>query len=231
MNSRETVAPHRIRSFVRRQGRMSPSQKMALDKLWESYGIDYERIPSQLELAFPSQQHPLVLEIGFGMGHSLLEMADQKPNHNFIGIEVHQPGVACLLKGLNKQQAQNVRVICHDAVEVLENKVASNSLAGVQIYFPDPWPKKRHHKRRLIQDKFVTLLIEKMQVGGYLHLATDWQDYALQMMEVLSAQSALENTAGVGQYAQRPSWRPITKFETRGQGLGHGVWDLLFIKR
>ena len=168
------------------------------------------------------------MEIGFGMGQSLAAMAAAQPETNFLGVEVHRPGVGRLLHALAEQGLENTRVYCHDAVEVLERCIAPAGLDGVQVYFPDPWHKKRHHKRRLIQPPLVALLCERLAPGGYLHLATDWENYAEQMLEVLSAEPRLRNRAGPGEYSPRPSWRPETKFERRGHRLGHGVWDLVF---
>jgi len=161
------------------------------------------------------------------MGGTTAEIASARPADDFLGIEVHEPGVGALLKLIGEQELTNIRVVQHDAVEVLEHMIAADSLDGVHIYFPDPWHKARHHKRRLIQPKFVALLVSRLKPDGYLHLATDWQNYAEQMLEVLSAEPALENTAG-SDYAERPDYRPVTKFERRGLKLGHGVWDLVF---
>ena len=172
---------------------------------------------------------PRVLEIGFGMGATTAEIAATRPADDFLGVEVHEPGVGALLKLIGEHTLTNIRIIQHDAVEVLEHMIAPESLDGVHIYFPDPWHKARHHKRRLIQPKFVALLVSRLKPGGYIHLATDWQNYAEQMLEVLSAEPALQNTADG--YAPRPAYRPVTKFERRGIKLGHGVWDLVFRRR
>ena len=222
-----TEQPNRIRSFVLRHGRMTAGQRRALDAGWPKCGL--ERSAGHLDpcISF-GRKGPLVVEIGFGMGQSLVQMAVAEPETNFVGIEVHRPGVGRLLHNMSEQDVSNIRVYCDDAVAVLEECFAAASIDGVQIYFPDPWHKKRHHKRRLIQPVFVELLCERLRPGGFLHLATDWENYAEHMMKVLSAAPGLINRAGAGQFAGRPSRRPLTKFEQRGQRLGHGVWDLLF---
>jgi tRNA (guanine-N7-)-methyltransferase len=219
-----------IRSYVLRAGRMTDAQQRAFDEGWERYGIDYDGSPLDIDAAF-GRSGRRVLEIGFGMGQSLVEMAAADPGSNFIGVEVHRPGVGKLLHGMAEQGLDNIRVYCHDAVEVLSNCIAPRSLDTVQIFFPDPWHKKRHHKRRLIQPPFVELLTSRLKPGGVLHLATDWENYAEQMLEVLDASAGLENLAGPGQYSPRPDSRPLTKFERRGERLGHGVWDLLYTRR
>lgn len=218
-----------IRSYVLREGRMTSRQKRALAELWSKFGIECREQLLDFEKIF-ARKAPLVLEIGFGMGQSLLQMARQHPQHNYVGIEVHAPGVGALLADLHEEGIENIRVIQQDAVEVLEHCIADNSLDKVQIYFPDPWPKKRHHKRRLIQPEFVALLIQKLKSNGTIHLATDWQNYAEHMLEVLSAAKFLENIAGEKQFMENKNLRPITKFEKRGERLGHDVWDLLFRK-
>ncbi|MEM1402075.1 MAG: tRNA (guanosine(46)-N7)-methyltransferase TrmB [Pseudomonadota bacterium] len=229
--SEETELRHRrIRSFVLRAGRMTDAQQRAFDEGWPQWGIDYT--PGYLDFdALFGGEGERVLEIGFGMGHSLVEMAAAFPDRHYLGIEVHRPGVGKLLHDLDDRGLENLRVMCHDAVEVLEHCIAPDSLHRVQIYFPDPWHKKRHHKRRLIQPPFVELLVSRLAPGGILHLATDWEPYAEHMLEVLDAFSKLENLAGASSYAQRPEERPITKFEKRGERLGHGVWDLLYQRR
>ena len=220
----------RIRSFVMRPGRMTDAQRRALEAGLPRFGISREDGALDARAAF-GREGPLVLEIGFGMGHSLVEMAAASPQINYLGVEVHRPGVGKLLHSMAERGVENIRVYCDDAVPVLEECIADAGLDGVQIFFPDPWHKKRHHKRRLIQPGFVTLLCRKLKPGGFLHLATDWENYAEHMMEVLSAEPALVNTAGPGKFAPRPAGRPLTKFEQRGQRLGHGVWDLLFERR
>lgn len=218
-----------IRSFVVRGGRLTPSQQQALDDWWPIYGIDDTQAPLD-PLATFGRQAPLVLEIGFGMGDSLAEQATAQPQRDFIGIEVHPPGVGKLLREIHSRQLQNLRIYCHDATEILARCIADNSLDTIQIFFPDPWHKKRHHKRRLIQPGFVSALTQKLRSGGRLHLATDWENYAEHMMQVLSENPDLQNTAGKGGWAQNTG-RPQTKFERRGLRLGHGVWDLVFEKR
>jgi tRNA (guanine-N7-)-methyltransferase len=219
---------HRIRSFVTRAGRLSPAQAKAIDTLGPQFCLSYERAVINPAGTF-GRDAPTVLEIGFGMGGTTASIAAAMPDKNFIGVEVHTPGVGALLKLIGEQQLGNLRLIQHDAVEVLTHMIAPQSLAGVHIFFPDPWHKARHNKRRLIQPPFVTLLASRIAPGGYLHCATDWQDYAEQMLAVLGAEEALQNTAEG--YAPRPEYRPVTKFENRGLLLGHGVWDLVFRKR
>ena len=214
-----------IRSFVLRQGRMSNGQTRALETLLPRFGIPYAEAPLDLVLAF-GRAAPKILEIGFGMGEPTAKIAQAQPENDYLGIEVHAPGVGSLLKQLDELGLSNVRVIQHDAVEVLKHMIAPAALDGVHIFFPDPWPKKRHHKRRLIQPELVALLCEKLKPGGYLHAATDWQEYAEHILGVLSAETHLANT--VEGYAPRPDYRPLTKFEQRGIKLGHGVWDIIF---
>ncbi len=218
----------RIRSFVTRAGRVSTGQRRALDEFGPRYVLPYAPQAPEWDTVF-GRHAPRVLEIGFGMGASTAEIAALRSGDDFLGVEVHEPGVGALLKLIGEQGLDNIRIIQHDAVEVLEHMIAPDSLDGVHIFFPDPWHKARHHKRRLIQPKFVDLLVSRMKPGAYLHLATDWQNYAEQMLEVLNATSTLENTAA--DYAQRPDYRPVTKFERRGLRLGHGVWDLVFRRR
>ncbi|WP_294832683.1 tRNA (guanosine(46)-N7)-methyltransferase TrmB [uncultured Gilliamella sp.] len=224
----QQIKPKRtIRSFVLRQGRLTKGQEHALTHLWPIFGIDYQ---SGTNIEFNHSQ-PTVLEIGFGMGASLVEMAKAAPSKNFIGIEVHKPGVGACLMAIEDNQLSNLKVMCHDAVEVLENMIPDNSLDKVQIFFPDPWHKARHNKRRIIQPAFVNLISQKLKSGGILHLATDWQHYAEHMLEVLSNADAFTNLSPTNDYVPRPEDRPITKFEKRGQNLGHGVWDLQFIRK
>ena len=217
-----------IRSFVLRQGRLTTGQQKALDTLMPQYGVAYVTEPLALDQLFGRADSLKILEIGFGMGETSAAIAAAQPQHDFIGVEVHVPGVGALLKRIGEQRLTNLRIVQHDAVEVLQQMIAPAALAGVHVYFPDPWHKKRHHKRRLIQPAFAALLASRIAPGGYLHCATDWQDYAEQMLQVLSAEPLLHNTTAG--YAPRPAWRPQTKFEARGLKLGHGVWDLLFKK-
>ena len=221
------ILPH-IRSFVLRQGRVSPAQQRCVDTLMPRFGIPYGHVALDLDIAF-GRQAPKILEIGFGMGGSTATIAAAHPENDYLALEVHTPGVGNLLKLIDEQGLTNLRIIQHDAVEVLRDMIADGALSGVHIYFPDPWHKARHNKRRLIQSPFVAKLMPKLKAGGYFHAATDWEDYAVQMLEVLSAEPLLENTADG--YAPRPDWRPLTKFEQRGLNLGHGVWDLLFQRK
>ena len=217
-----------IRSYVLRQGRVTTAQQRAREELLPRYGIAYAREPIDLQCVF-ARTAPKILEIGFGMGETTVHIAAQHPENDYLGIEVHTPGVGSLLNRIAGLGLANVRVIQHDAVEVLEHMIPPASLAGVHVFFPDPWPKKRHHKRRLLQPALVTLLASRMKAGAYLHVATDWEDYARQILEVLSAEPLLANTAD--SFAPRPESRPETKFEGRGLRLGHGVWDLLFRRK
>jgi tRNA (guanine-N7-)-methyltransferase len=219
---------HRIRSFVTRAGRLSTAQARAFDEFGPQFLVSYKKEMLDYAQAF-GRQAPVVLEIGFGMGDTTAHIARAMPDTNFIGVEVHTPGVGSLLKQIGEQGIGNLRLIQHDAVEVLRDMIPDASLAGVHIFFPDPWHKARHNKRRLIQPAFVQSLCEKLAPGGYIHCATDWEDYAVQMLEVLGNEPALGNTADA--YAEKPSYRPLTKFENRGLKLGHGVWDLVFKKK
>ena len=216
-----------IRSYVLRQGRISNAQRRAHAELLPAYGVPFSPDPLDLDRAF-GRAAPKILEIGFGMGETTAAIARQHPENDYLGVEVHTPGVGSLLARIAELGLSNIRVVQHDAVDVLERMIAPASLDGVHLFFPDPWPKKRHHKRRLIQPPFVTLLASRMKPGAPLHACTDWEDYAAQMLQVLSAEPALENTA-TG-YAGRPATRPQTKFERRGLALGHRVWDLAFRK-
>jgi tRNA (guanine-N7-)-methyltransferase len=217
-----------LRSYVLRQGRISQAQQRAYETLRSVYALPYQNNLIDLESVF---QRPAgkILEIGFGMGETSAEIAASQPQLDFIGVEVHTPGVGSLLKQIDARQLKNIRIIQHDAVEVLQHMLGENSLQGVHIFFPDPWPKTRHHKRRLIQPEFIRLLSSRLQAGGYLHVATDWQAYAEHILETLSQAPLLENTSAG--YAPRPNYRPLTKFEQRGIKLGHGVWDIVFKKR
>jgi tRNA (guanine-N7-)-methyltransferase len=219
---------HRIRSFVTRAGRLSTAQARAIETLGPAFCIPYAKAPLDFDQAF-GRSAPTIFEIGFGMGETTAKIAAGMPEKNFIGVEVHTPGVGSLLKLIGEQDLSNLRLIQHDAVEVLTQMIAPTSLAGAHIFFPDPWHKARHNKRRLIQPGFIALLASRIAPGGYLHCATDWQEYAEQMLEVLGGEPTLQNTAE--NYAPRPDYRPVTKFENRGLRLGHGVWDLVFMKK
>ena len=219
--------PRSIRSFVVRAGRMGPGQSRALAELGPRFVIPYSAQRHDFDASF-GRHAPRVLEIGFGMGDATATIAQGRPDTDFIGVEVHTPGVGALLKRIGEMGLTNLRLIQHDAVEVLEQMIEPASLAGVHVFFPDPWHKKKHNKRRLIQAEFVRLLASRLQPGAYLHCATDWQPYAEQMLEVLGAEPSLHNSAAG--YAPKPDYRPLTKFEHRGLKLGHGVWDLVFIK-
>jgi tRNA (guanine-N7-)-methyltransferase len=219
-------AEHRpVRSYVLRQGRMSPAQQRALDVLLPRLGIAYAPAPLNIVAAF-GRSAPVILEIGFGMGETTAAIAAAHPERNFLGLEVHGPGVGALLNRVDAAGLTNVRVIQHDAVDVVAHMIPAASLAGIHIYFPDPWPKKRHHKRRLLQPGFVHALAQRLAPDGYLHAATDWDDYAQEILATLSSEPLLANT--VLEFAPRPAWRPLTKFEARGLQLGHGVHDLVF---
>ena len=217
-----------VRSFVLRQGRMSPAQQRALDTLLPRLGIAYAPAPLDFAAAF-GRSAPVILEIGFGMGETTAAIAAAHREHDFLGLEVHGPGVGALLNRIEAAGLSNVRVIQHDAVDVVAQMIPAASLAGIHIYFPDPWPKKRHHKRRLLQPAFVRALADRLSAGGYLHAATDWDDYAQEILATFSAEPLLANTTA--DFAPRPAWRPQTKFETRGLKLGHGVRDLVFRRR
>ena len=222
------LPPRPIRSFVLRAGRMGPGQQRALDELGPRFVLPYR--PEALDFAATfGRQAPVVLEIGFGMGDATAHIAALRPETNFLGCEVHPPGVGALLKLIGERGLANLRIVQHDAVEVLDHMLAPGCLAGVHIFFPDPWHKLRHHKRRLIQPPFVQKLVSRLAPGGYLHCATDRAPYAEQMLAVLGANPDLRNTADG--YAPRPDYRPPTKFERRGLRLGHGVWDLVFQRR
>jgi len=217
-----------IRSFVLRQGRVSNAQQRYYDEMMARIGIPYAAMPLDLDAVF-GRSAPHILEIGFGMGETSATIAEANPQNDYIGVEVHTPGVGSLCKQIAEKSLANQRIIQHDAVEVLRDMIVPGSLDGVHIFFPDPWPKARHHKRRLIQPPLVATLASRLKAGGYIHCATDWENYAEQMLEVLSAEPQLQNTAA--DYAPRPDYRPLTKFEQRGLRLGHGVWDLVFRKK
>jgi tRNA (guanine-N7-)-methyltransferase len=261
------IESSRIRSFVLRAGRTTAGQQRAIEELGPKFLIPYQDENLDLVRAFGGSTKPKILEIGFGMGETTAKIAALRPDDDFLGIEVHLPGVGALLKLIGENQLTNLRLIRHDAVEVLENMITANLLDGIHVYFADPWHKKRHHKRRLIQAKFVKLLVSRLKTGGYLHLATDWHNYAEQMLLVLNSESTIQNSSkeqieietfnaqdvakpeelekGLNEfkpsseqlsrlhlgYVERPSYRPVTKFENRGIKLGHGVWDLVYIKK
>ena len=226
-----SVYLRKITSFVRREGRLTDSQARALASLYPVYGLSLDRIQQENFL----REKPLILEIGFGMGDSLAQMAQEHPDWNYLGVEVHRPGVGHILLLTEKLKLNNLKIIHADVMDVLENLPEDILLQGVQIFFPDPWPKKRHHKRRLVQAAFIEKLILKIKPGGFIHLATDWEDYATWMMEVLShtpsLKAQLKNKQGELNYAEKNTHgRPITKFQKRGENLGHGVWDMVFVK-
>jgi len=221
--------PHRpIRSYVLRQGRLSPAQRRACDDLFPRFGVPFATMPVDWAQVF-GRAAPLVLEIGFGMGETTAAIADAHRDADFIAVDVHLPGVGSLLNRIETLDLANVRIVRHDAVEVVDAMIAPASLAAIHVFFPDPWPKKRHHKRRLLKPAFIHALAQRLASRGYLHIATDWQDYADAALETLRSESLLSNTADG--YAARPLWRPLTKFEARGQKLGHEVFDLIFTRR
>ncbi|AOR64277.1 tRNA (guanosine(46)-N7)-methyltransferase TrmB [Pectobacterium wasabiae] len=217
----------RIRSFVRRQGRLTNGQQLALDNYWPVMGVEYQTEQVDFNALF-GRDAPVVLEIGFGMGASLVTMAAQHPEQNFLGIEVHLPGVGACLASAQEAGIGNLRVMCHDALEVLMKMIPDGSLSMVQLFFPDPWHKARHNKRRIVQVPFVELVQSKLKVGGVFHMATDWEPYAQHMLEVMTSVAEYRNLSDNNEYVVRPESRPLTKFEARGQRLGHGVWDLMF---
>ncbi|RWR01660.1 tRNA (guanine-N7)-methyltransferase [[Pantoea] beijingensis] len=220
-------AMRRIRSFVRRQGRLTKGQQLALDNYWPVMGVEYQPQPLDLVELF-GRDAPVVLEIGFGMGASLVTMAQNNPHQNFLGIEVHSPGVGACLGMAHEAGVTNLRVMCHDAIEVLDKMIPDNALRMVQLFFPDPWHKARHNKRRIVQVPFAEQVMRKLKLGGTFHMATDWEAYAQHMLEVMSSIQGYKNLSEDQTYVPRPASRPLTKFEQRGQRLGHGVWDLMF---
>lgn len=229
MSERENLQ-RRVRSFVRREGRLTPGQARALETWLPKYGIPENDEPQDF-LSLFGRDAPTLLEIGFGNGDTLLEMAANHPEWNFIGIEVHRPGVGRLLMHAGELGLTNIRVSSRDAIDVLERQIPDKSLERVMLYFPDPWPKKRHHKRRIVQPEFVQRIARKLATNGEFHLATDWKNYAEHMLQVMDAADNFQNVAGKGRYSTRPDDRPLTKFEQRGQRLGHGVWDLIYRRR
>jgi tRNA (guanine-N7-)-methyltransferase len=229
MDIRPEYRKKSIRSYVVRAGRMTEAQRKAFDTGWRHYGLKLADGVIDIEAVF-GRSGPKVVEIGFGMGDSLLQMATAAPDTDFIGIEVHPPGVGTLINAAQAQGIDNLRVYLADANDVLEDCLAPQSIDRLQLYFPDPWHKKKHNKRRIVQPQFVQLVRNKLRYNGILHMATDWQPYAEQMLETLDQAEGFENTAGIGNYALRPAYRPMTKFERRGERLGHGVWDLIYQK-
>ena len=223
-------APHRpVRSFVRRSARMTPAQRAAIESRWSTFGLENTGL-LDLDSVF-GRGAPKVLEIGFGNGEALVSLAESRPEHDYLGIDVYEPGIGRLLAAIAEKELSNVRVMRADAAEVLRQSLPPASLTGVLLLFPDPWPKKRHHKRRLVQADFVRRVATSLASGGVLHLATDWQNYAEHMLEVLESEDAFVNLAGQGHFSEAGDHRPVTKFERRGQRLGHGVWDLRFARR
>lgn len=219
----------RIRSFIRRQGRATAGQAYAIETKWDKYCLDPDHVYDYSQVF--GRKAPLIVEIGFGNGSSLADMAEANPENNYLGIEVHRPGIGHLMLLLEEKGISNVRVYHHDAIEILEQKILDNSLSGVHLFFPDPWQKRRHHKRRIVRPEFIDLLSKKLVAGGYFHAATDWEHYAKSMLLTLSAGKELFNGSPDDNYCERPAYRPLTKFENRGLRLGHGVWDLIFKKR
>ncbi len=220
----------KVRSFVKREGRLTKGQAKALEDNWKNMGLNHADGLLNFNQVF-GNDNPVVLEIGFGMGKSLVEMAKNDPNSNFIGIEVHRPGVGACLMDAAEAGVTNLRVYEHDAVEVLADCIADASLSKLQLFFPDPWHKKRHHKRRIVQPEFVENLREKLKIDGVFHMATDWENYAEHMLEVMNSAEKFENLSTTNDYVERPDFRPLTKFEARGHRLGHGVWDLMFARK
>jgi len=229
IDANKKIILRRIRSFVRREGRLTKGQQRALDELLPRYGISLQQGELDFDVMFGRQAFR-VLEIGFGNGASLAEMAANHPGYDYLGIEVHRPGVGNLLLQIEKQGLNNIRVSNDDAVEVLEKQIPDVSLDAVYLFFPDPWHKKKHHKRRMVQPAFVQLLRRKLKTGGIFHMSTDWKNYAEHMLEIMTAADGFENIARDGHYVARPDYRLLTKFEQRGHRLGHGVWDLIFKK-
>lgn len=223
------VHVRKVTSFIIREGRLTKGQAAAIDSHWSEVGIDYNGTALELDSLFV-QPAPVVLEIGFGMGKSLVEMATNAPELNFIGIEVHKPGVGACIADAVENNLSNLKVMEDDAVEVLHHCIPDNSLHRIQLYFPDPWHKKRHHKRRIVQPEFVELVRRKLSNDGIFHMATDWEPYAQYMLEVMQSAPGYQNESDSNDFCPRPEYRPITKFEVRGEKLGHGVWDLLFRK-
>jgi len=229
MSSTEKIIPRTIRSFIRRQGRITAAQQQALDQYSGKFCLD-PVITYDFKQVF-GRNAPLCVEIGFGNGNSLAQIAAANPDKDYIGIEVHRPGVGHLIMQLEQQGIDNVRIYYHDAMEIMEHSIKDNSLDAVHLFFPDPWPKKKHHKRRIVRPDFVGLLSRKLKPGGYFHAATDWKNYAEAMLAQLSVNTDFCNTSETNDFCERPDYRPLTKFEQRGIRLGHGVWDLVFLKK
>lgn len=225
MTDTKPSALRQIRSFVKREGRLTPGQENAIKTGWPTFGLDCSAMLSPTQIF--NNNNPTTLEVGFGNGASLADMAEASPNKNFIGIEVHQPGVGHLIRLIQEKELTNVRLFDTDAIDVLNNAIPNNSLDCIQLFFPDPWHKKRHHKRRIVQLQFLDLIHSKLKTGGVFHAATDWEHYAHHILNTLDLHEGFNNTRSCG-FAERPAHRPMTKFEQRGQRLGHGVWDLLF---
>lgn len=224
-----SIEKRRIKSFVLRQGRLSQAQQAAIDSFWPKFGLTLK--PDLLDLnAEFGREADTIVEIGFGMGQSLCAMAEANPDKNYIGIEVHRPGVGAILKVIGEKGLTNIRVFNDDAIEVLAQRIPKNSLAAVYLFFPDPWHKTKHKKRRILQETFAKTIASHLKEGGHFHMATDWEDYAEQMMQVMTGAEDYQNISGEGQFTPRPDYRPLTKFEQRGHKLGHGVWDLIFEK-
>jgi tRNA (guanine-N7-)-methyltransferase len=230
MTDQDKPIQRKIRSFVMRTARMTDSQKKSLDQNWATYGLQLADGPLSIDDAF-ARNAETVLEIGFGMGDSFVDMALAAPEKNFIGIEVHLPGIGRMLNRTATESVPNIRCYKEDAVEILNECISDHSLTTLQLFFPDPWHKKRHNKRRIVQPDFAQLVRKKLKVGGTFHMATDWENYAEHMMEVMDVAEGFENISGAGKFTDgRPEHRPVTKFERRGQRLGHGVWDLIYRK-
>ncbi len=229
-DSASSAPQRRIRSFVLREGRMTSAQERAFALHWQRFGIDYTGTPQDFAAHF-GRRAPLVLEIGFGNGEALAWASEHDPDRDYLGIEVHGPGVGRLMNALAAREARNVRLYRHDAVDVLEQEIPAGTLAEIRLWFPDPWPKKRHHKRRIVQPAFLALLASRAAPDALLHLATDWQPYAEHMLALLEETPDWRNAVAPGRYAERPPWRIETRFERRGRQLGHGVWDLLYRRR
>jgi len=229
-NNSSVVHRKGIRSFVLRQGRMTKAQELAYEKIWPIAGIEYQKAELNLNNLFDNDNVRCVVEIGFGNGKSLAQMACDSSETNYIGIEVHTPGVGSLLMEVEKHTLNNLKCIRHDAIEVLQNMLPLDGLDGVQLFFPDPWHKKKHHKRRIVNKEFLDLILQRLKTGGRFHMATDWQPYAEEALELINNHEGFANELDDLGFSTRPEFRPVTKFETRGENLGHGVWDLLFIK-